>query len=65
MARQPMDIRKRIERQEKKILQLTDELEQAKEEYEKLQMELKEQEKAELFEAYSKSKRSFDCPAAH
>jgi hypothetical protein len=49
-----------MERQVKIILQLTGELEAAKEEYEKLQMELKEQEKDELFEAYSKSKRSFE-----
>lgn len=59
MARQPIDIRKRMERQEKKILQLTDELDKAKEEYENMQLELKEQEKVELLEAYSKSKRSF------
>lgn len=59
MARQPMDIRKRIERQEKKIIDLTDQLEQAKEEYEKLQEELKEQEKTEIFEAYQKSRRSY------
>jgi predicted RNase H-like nuclease (RuvC/YqgF family) len=59
MARQPMDIRKRIERQEKKIIALTDRLEQAKEEYEKLQTELKEQEKTEIFEAYQKSRRSY------
>ena len=59
MARQPKDIRKRIERQEEKILQLTDELEQAKEEYEILQQELQEQEKKELLEAYDKSNRDF------
>ena len=59
MARQPMDIRKRIERQEKKILQLTAELEKAQEEYEELQNELKEQEKKELLEAFEKSKRSY------
>jgi len=60
VARQPVDIRKRIKRQEKKILDLTDELEQAKEEYEKLQTELKEQEKREIFEAWQKSRRSYE-----
>lgn len=59
MARQQMNIRKRIERQEKKILDLTDRLEQAKEEYEKLQEELKEKEQTEIFEAYQKSRRSY------
>lgn len=60
MARGPIDIRKRIERQEQKIYELTDELEKAKEEYEELQKELKEQQKKELFEAFEKSKRSFE-----
>ncbi|MEE3462485.1 MAG: hypothetical protein VZR00_11530 [Lachnospiraceae bacterium] len=60
MARQPMDVRKRIERQKEKILKLTDELEQAQEEYEKLQEELKAQEQKEIFEAFEKSKRSYD-----
>ena len=55
-----MDIRKRIERQKQKIYELTDELEKAKEEYEKLQEELKEQQKKELLEAFDKSKRSFE-----
>ena len=43
MARKPMDIKIRIERQEKKILQLTEELEEAKKEYEKL-LEVQEEE---------------------
>ena len=60
MARGPVDIRKRIERQKQKIFELTDELEKAKEEYEKLQEELKEQQKKELLEAFDKSKRSFE-----
>lgn len=60
MARQPMDVRKRIERQKEKILKLTDELEQAQEEYEKLQEELKAQEQKEIFEAFEKSRRSYD-----
>ena len=37
MARGPVDIRKRIEKQRQKIFELTDELEQAKEAFEKLQ----------------------------
>ena len=60
MARGPVDIRKRIERQKQKIFELTDELDKAKEEYEKLQEELKEQQKKELLEAFDKSKRSFE-----
>lgn len=59
MARQPMDIRKRLERQEKKIIDLTDQLHQAQDEYEKLKEELKEQEKSETLEAYQKSRRSY------
>ncbi len=60
MARGPVDIRKRIEKQKQKIFELTDELEKAKEEYEKLQEELKEQQKKELLEAFDKSKRTFE-----
>ena len=60
MARQPMDVRKRMERQEKKIIELTDQLHLAQEEYESLKKELREQEKAELFEAYEKSRRSYE-----
>ena len=59
MARQPMDIRKRIERQEGRILKLTDELEKAKEEYDIMQKELEEQEKKEIFEAYKRSKKNY------
>ena len=59
MARQPMDVRKRMERQEKKIIELTDQLHLAQEEYESLKKEMREQEKAELFEAYEKSRRSY------
>lgn len=39
---------------------MKDELEQAQEEYEKLQTELKAQEQKEIFEAFEKSKRSYD-----
>ena len=60
MARQRMDVRKRMERQEKKIIELTDQLHLAQEEYESLKKELREQEKAELFEAYEKSRRSYE-----
>ncbi len=55
-----MDVRKRMERQEKKIIELTDQLHLAQEEYESLKKELREQEKAELFEAYEKSRRSYE-----
>lgn len=54
-----MDIRKRIERQEGRILKLTDELEKAKEEYDIMQKELEEQEKKEIFEAYKRSKKNY------
>lgn len=59
MARKPMDIRKRMEQQEKKIIGLADQLRLAQEEYEKMKEELKEHEKAEIFEAYQKSRRSY------
>ena len=39
MARGKMDVATRLERQEKKILKMAEELEQAKEEYKKLQEE--------------------------
>ena len=60
MARKPMDIKSRIERQEKKILQLTEELEEAKKEYEKLLEVQEEEDMKKLVEAYKKSKRSLD-----
>lgn len=60
MARKPMDIKIRIERQEKKILQLTEELEEAKKEYEKLLEVQEEEDMKKLVEAYKKSKRSLD-----
>ena len=60
MARKPMDIKVRLERQEQKILKLTAELEAAKDQYELLLQEQKEEEKKKLFEAYQKSKRSLD-----
>ena len=60
MARKPMDVKVRLERQEQKILKLTAELEAAKDQYEKLLQEQEEEEKKKLFEAYQKSKRSLD-----
>ena len=60
MVRKPMDIKIRIERQEKKILRLTEELEEAKKEYEKLLEVQEEEDMKKLVEAYKKSKRSLD-----
>ena len=59
MAR-TMDIDIRIERQEKKILKLRAQLEEAQDQYDKLIQEKKEADKKKLFTAYSKSKRSLD-----
>lgn len=59
MAR-TMDIDIRIERQEKKILKLRAQLEEAQDQYDKLTQEKKEVDKKKLFAAYSKSKRSLD-----
>ena len=59
MAR-TMDIDIRIERQEKKILKLRAQLEEAQDQYDKLIQEKKEVDKKKLFAAYSKSKRSLD-----
>lgn len=60
MSRKPLDIKIRVERQEKKILRLTQEIEEAKDEYQKLLEEQKEEDKKKLFEAYKKSRRSLD-----
>ena len=60
MARKALDIKIRLERQEKKILQLTKQLEEAKDQYEVLLEEQKEEDKKKLFEAYKKSKRSLE-----
>ena len=60
MARRQLDIKVRLERQEKKILKLSAELEAAKDEYEKLLQEQKEADKKKLLDAYQKSKRSLD-----
>ena len=55
-----MDINIRIERQEKKILKLRAQLEEAQDIYDKLVEEKKKADMKKLFEAYSKSKRSLD-----
>ena len=60
MARKALDIKIRVERQEKKIQRLSKELEEAKDEYEKLLEEQREEDKKKSFEAYRKSKRSLD-----
>ena len=60
MARRQLDIKVKLERQEKKILKLSAELEAAKDEYEKLLQEQKEADKKKLLDAYQKSKRSLD-----
>ena len=60
MARKALDIKIRMERQEKIIIQLTKQLEEAKEQYEALIEEQKEEDKKKLFEVYKKSKRSLD-----
>lgn len=60
MARRQLDVKVRLERQEKKILKLSTELEEAKDLYEKLLEEQKEEDKKKLFEAYKKSKRSLN-----
>ena len=60
MARKALDIGIRLERQEKKILKLRQELEEAQDLYEKLLQEKAEADREKLFEAYKKSKRSLD-----
>ena len=60
MARKALDVRIRIERQEKKILKLKQEPEEAQDEYEKLLQEKAEADREKLFEAYKKSRRSLD-----
>ncbi len=60
MARGKMDVATRLERQEKKILKMSEELEQAKEEYKKLQEEKKKEDIKKITEAYFKSKRTLD-----
>ena len=59
MAR-TIDIDKQIEHQEKKILKLKKQLEDAQEQYQKLVEEKKEADKKKLFAAFQKSRRSLD-----
>ena len=60
MARKPLDIKVRLERQEKKIIQLRKQLEEAQNKYDELLKEQKEEDKKKLLAAYDKSKRSLD-----
>lgn len=60
MARKALDIRIRIERQEKKILELRKQLEEAQDQYDQLMQEQKEEDKKKLLVAFQKSKRSLD-----
>ena len=60
MARKALDIQIRIERQEKKILKLRKQLEEAQDQYDQLMQEQKEEDKKKLLAAFQKSKRSLD-----
>lgn len=60
MARKALDVNIRLERQEKKILRLKKEMEEAQDLYDQLLEEKAEKDKAKLFEVYKKSKRSLD-----
>ena len=60
MAGRELDINIRIERQEKKIWKLSEQLEEAKKQYDKLLQEKKKEDAKKLVEAYGKSKRSLE-----
>ena len=60
MARKPLDIKVRLERQEKKIIQLRKQLEEAQDKYDELLKEQKEEDKKKLLAAYDKSKHDLD-----
>ncbi len=60
MARGKMDVAARLERQEKKILKMSEDLEWAKEDYKLLQEEKKKDDIKKITEAYFKSKRTLD-----
>ena len=60
MARGKMDVAARLERQEKKILKMSEDLEWAKEDYKLLQEEKKKDDIKKITEAYFKSKRALD-----
>ncbi len=59
-AGKKIDVRIRMERQKQKILRLREELEKAQSEYEDLVKERNEQEKEELYQAFKKSKKSYE-----
>ena len=58
MARGKIDIYIRIDRQEKKILKMKEDLEKAQDEYEELIREKEDKEKETLYAAFKKGKRS-------
>ena len=58
MARGQIDVNIRLDRQEKKILKMREDLEKAQEEYEELVREKEKKEKEVLYKAYKKGKRS-------
>lgn len=60
MARKPLDIKVMLERQEKKIIQLRKQLEEAQNKYDELLKEQKEEDGKKLLAAFDKSKRSVD-----
>ena len=60
MARGKIDLTTRLKRQEKKILKMSEELEQAKEEYKILQEEKKKEDIKKITETYFKSKRTLN-----
>ena len=60
MARGKADISSRLERQEKKVLKMTEELKQAKEELKQLQEEKKHEDIKKITDAYLKSRRTLE-----
>lgn len=60
MARGKMDIKTRLERQEKKILKMTEQLEKEKEIYKQLQEEERQEAVQKITDAFLKSRRSMD-----
>ena len=60
MERKPLDIKVRLERQEKKIIQIRKQLEEAQDKYDELLKEQREEDKKKLLAAYDKSKRNLD-----
>lgn len=60
MARGKVDIKSRLERQEKKIIKMAEQLEKEKELYKQLQDEERQEAVKKITEAFIKSKRSVD-----